>query len=176
MISRSVFKCYHLHMDIKPCKPYISRVGCRKLLRMAGGSAFKIYYVSLLGRGNPEPYDWDSSELKPEKFEAELVKLAPEGVGFITVFTPITKIFRFAPSAETIMHVRAINTATMAPLDLARPDNYLEFACYAEAALAADEYRAWAAAKDVEEYLGSFSSFAGGPVVKHDKLAAWCRT
>jgi hypothetical protein len=115
----------------------------------------------------------DTSELKPEKFEAELVKLAPEGVGFITVFTPITKILRFAPSAETIMHVRAINTATMAPLDLARPDNYLEFACYAEAALAADEYRAWAAAVDVEEYLASFSSFAGGPVVKNDKLAVW---
>ncbi len=162
-------------MEIKPCKPYISKVCGWKLLRLPGGSAFKIYYVNLLGRGDPEPYDWANSPVKQEAFEAALAKLAPEGVGFVTAFTPITKIFRFAPSAETIMHVRALNTATMAPLDLARPDGYLEFACYAEAALAADEYRAWANAATVEDYLSSFSTFAGGPVLKNDKLAAYAQ-
>jgi hypothetical protein len=160
-------------MDILPCKPYISRVDGRKLLRRPDGSAFKLYYVSLLGRGKPEPYDWGASPGKAEAFEAALAGLAPEGVGFITAFTPIVKIFRFAPSAETIMHVRVVNPATMAPLDLARPEGYMEFACYAEAALAADEYRAWAAAATVEEYLETFSHFEGGPVVKNDKLAAW---
>lgn len=160
-------------MEIKPCKPYISKVCGYKLLRRPDGSAFKLYYVSLLGRGKPEPYDWATAGIKQDAYEAALARLAPEGVGFITAFTPITKVFRFAPSAETIMHVRAYDSATMEPLDLARPGHYLEFACYAEAELAAEEYRAWAGAPSVEKYLSTFAAFAGGKVASHDKLAAY---
>lgn len=160
-------------MEVKPCGPYNSQVTGRKLLRFADGvSAFKIYYVSLTGRAKPELADWAYSAVKPEQFETELVRLAPEGVGFITAFPPITKIFRFAPSGETILHVRAFKTADLSPLDLARPDGYLEFACYAEAAIAADEYRAWAEARDVEAYLRSYSAFSGGGIADNAKLAA----
>lgn len=161
-------------MEIKPCLPYNSRIDGRALLRLPGGpSAFKIYYVSIPGRENPGRYDWTCSPLKKEEFEAALVKLAPEGVGFVTAFPHITKIFRFAPSGETILHVKAYKTPGLEPLDLGRPDGYLEFACYAEAAIAGDEYAAWARARTVEEYLSGFSPFAGGGILNHAKLAAY---
>lgn len=160
-------------MEIKPCNPYNSAVVGRKLVKLAGGSAFKVYYVSLTGRAEPERCDWAYSAAKPADFEKALLKLNPEGVGFITAFPPITKIFRFAPSGETIMHVRGLKTDGLAPLDLNRPDGYLEFACYAEAAIAADEYRAWAGAAGVADYLEYFSPFEGGAVVDHAKLAAY---
>jgi len=160
-------------MEIKPCNPYNSVVVAKDLLRLAGGSAFKIYYVSLTGRANPEKCDWAFSTVTADKFESALVKFNPEGVGFITAFPPITKIFRFAPSGETILHVRGLQTEGLAPLDLNRPDGYLEFACYAEAAIAADEYRKWAEAKNVGEYLEYFSPFTGGPVADHAKLSAY---
>ncbi|HNW43401.1 MAG TPA: hypothetical protein PKI19_02785 [Elusimicrobiales bacterium] len=161
-------------MEIKPCGKYDSRVDGSKLLTFAGGlSAFKIYYVSIPGRPQPEKYEWPLSALTPAAFEAALLRLAPEGIGFVTAFPHITKIFRFAPSAETILHVRAYKTADLSPLGLERPDAYLEFACYAEAMLAADEYRSWAAAASVKEYLAYFSAFAGGPVKENAKLAAY---
>lgn len=161
-------------MEIKPCPPYDSRVDGRKLLRLPSGpSAFKIYYVSIPRVENPGRTDWAHSPLKQDGFEAALARLAPEGVGFVTAFPHITKIFRFAPSAETILHVKAYKTPGLEPLDLAKPDGYLEFACYAEAELARDEYALWAKAKTVEEYLGAFSHFAGGGIADNAKLAAY---
>ena len=161
-------------MEIKPCLPYDSRVDGRKLLRLpAGPSAFKIYYVSIPRVENPGRTDWAHSALKQDDFEAALARLAPEGVGFVTAFPHITKVFRFAPSAETILHVKAYRTPGLEPLDLGRPDGYLEFACYAEAAIAGDEYALWAGAKTVEEYLAAFSPFAGGGIAAHAKLAAY---
>ncbi|OGR77387.1 MAG: hypothetical protein A2X32_04250 [Elusimicrobia bacterium GWC2_64_44] len=163
-------------MDIKPCQPYNSRVDGRALLRLPlGPSAFKIYYVSIPGRDNPGRCDWAHSQLKKPDFEAALAKLAPEGVGFVTAFPHITKIFRFAPSGETILHVKAYKTPGLEPLDLGRPDGYLEFACYAEAELARDEYARWASAATVEDYLAWFSPFAGGGIADHTKLAGWAR-
>lgn len=161
-------------MEIKPCRPYNSKITRKSLLRLADGlSAFKVYFVSLTGRDMPEKFDWERSPLKPEAFEAALAKLAPEGVGFVTAFPHITKVFRFAPSGETILHVRAYKTADLSPLDLGRPDGYLEFACYAEAALAGDEYRAWAEAAAVKEYLEYFSPFGQGGIADNTKLAAY---
>jgi len=161
-------------VEIKPCLPYNSRIDGRKLLRLPGGpSAFKIYYVSIPGRENPGRYDWAFSSLKPAEFEAGLAKLAPEGVGFVTAFPHITKIFRFAPSGETILHVKAFKTPGLEPLDLGRPDGYLEFACYAEAAIAGDEYGKWASAATVEDYLTFFSPFEGGGILDNTKLAAY---
>jgi hypothetical protein len=161
-------------VDIKPCLPYNSRIDKRSLLRLPGGpSAFKIYYVSITGRENPGRYDWAFSELKPPGFESALLKLAPEGVGFVTAFPHITKIFRFAPSGETILHVKAYKTPSLEFLDLGRPDGYLEFACYAEAELARDEYACWASAGTVEDYLAYFSPFEGGGIADNAKLAAY---
>ena len=66
-----------------------------------------------------------------------LSRAAVKGIGFVTAFPHVTKVFRFAPSAETVLHVRAFHTADLTPMELARENGYLEFACYAEAALAA---------------------------------------
>lgn len=163
-------------MEIKPCGRYEARTDGAKLLRLKDGlSAFKLYYVSLTGRDKPENYEWPRAALSRDAFEASLAALAPEGVGFVTAFPHITKVFRFAPSAETILHVRAYKTADLSPLALARPGDNLEFACYAEAAIAADEYHKWASAGTVEEYLAYFSPFQCGAVKDAAKLAAYAR-
>jgi hypothetical protein len=101
------------------------------------------------------------------------VNLPVEGVGFIVTFPHITKVFRFAPAMETVMHVRAFNTPDMSPIDLQRDDGFIEFACYAEAAIAADEYHLWSKSETVEEYLKTFSPFVDGPVKSSTKLAAF---
>ena len=46
----------------------------------------------------------------------------------------------------------------------------MEFACLAEALIAADEYGFWAEAATVEDYLVRWSAFKEGPIVRHDKL------
>jgi hypothetical protein len=46
-------------------------------------------------------------------------------------------------------------------------------ACYAEAAIAADEYRAWAESGTVNDYLALGSDAADFPVVSNSKLAAY---
>jgi len=161
-------------MHIKPCRSYHSRTARRSLLRMGDGkSAFKAYYLSIVGRDEPAKYEWEYCPLTIEDFQRRLLADGLDGVGFITAFPHITKVFRFAPSMETVLHVRAFTTADLAPLDLAREDGYLEFACYAEAAIAAEEYHAWARAATVEEYLAFYSGFDDGPVANHGKLAGY---
>ncbi len=157
---------------IKPCLPYHSKTIGRTLLKMPDGkSAFKVYFISLVGRDDPGRYEWDRGPLTPADFQARLLKSGLEGVGFVTAFPHITKAFRFAPDAETILHVRAFRTRELQPLELVRAEQFMEFACYAEAAIAADEYRAWANAGRVEAYLKSFSAFEDGPVRARAKLA-----
>jgi hypothetical protein len=163
-------------MQINSCRPYRSQTTQRSLLRLADGiSVFKIYYLSIVGRDDPTKYEWEHSPLTIEDFETRLLAGDTEGVGFITAFPHIAKVFRFAPSMETVLHVRAFHTADLAPLDLAREDGYVEFACYAEAAIAAEEYHAWAKAATVEEYLAFRSDFDDGPVASHRKLAEYWR-
>jgi hypothetical protein len=110
-----------------------------------------------------------------DSFVSDLRHVPVEGVGFITAFPHIAKIFRFAPSMETVLHVRAYATPELTPLNLGRDDNFVEFACYAEAAIAADEYAAWARARTVEDYLAYSSPFDEGPVTNPAKLAAYAK-
>jgi len=163
-------------MNIKPCRSYHSTTVQRDLLRLADGkSAFKVYYLNIVGRDDPSKYEWEFCPLAIEDFESRLLTGDLEGVGFITAFPHITKVFRFAPSMETVLHVRAFNTADLAPLDLAREDGYVEFACYAEAAIAAEEYHAWTKALTVADYLTFRSDFDDGPVANHRKMAEYFR-
>lgn len=163
-------------MDIKPCRPYHSITTRKICLRLPDGqSVFKVYFLSLVGRDDPARYEWEHASLTPAALEERLRQAAPEGIGFITAFPHITKVFRFAPSSETVLHVRAFHTRDLAPLDLAREDLYLEFACYAEAGIAADEYRLWAGAKTVAAYLQTFSGFDDGLIVNHAKLGEYYR-
>ena len=91
----------------------------------------------------------------------------------MTAFPHIAKVFRYAPEAEILMCVKAFNSRDFAPISLARAEGYLEFACYAEAVLAADEYHAWARAHTVDEYLAQWSSLTEAPIAESAKLRTW---
>lgn len=161
-------------MKVVPCRPYHGRVVERSMATMAdGASRFKVYFVSIIGRDQPERYEWDRCGLAPAEFLRSFCGTALEGVGFVTAFPHITKVFRYSPEAEILLNVKALNTRDFSPLDLARPEGYVEFACYAEAALAADEYHAWARAESVADYLKIWSAVADTPIVAPAKLRAW---
>jgi hypothetical protein len=88
-------------------------------------------------------------------------------------FPHVTKLYRFAPSAETVLDVREFHTDGLRPNDCTRADGFHELACYAEAVLVAAEYHAWARATSVEEYLAFRATEADFPVASHTKLAAY---
>jgi hypothetical protein len=157
---------------IKPCNTYHAVLNSRELCRLADGkSVFKVYFIDIIGRKELVGTVWAQSGMSVKDFPARLARTdGVEGVGFITAFPHITKVFRFGPEAETVMNVSAWDTRSMAPISLSRSQGYVEFACLAEAAIAADEYNAWARTRTVDEYLQQWSSFADGPIARHDKL------
>ena len=164
-------------MEVKACRPYHSTTIARRVVRMPDGkSVFKVYYASIINRPERTRYEWQEDTPYAAEFERRLSALPVEGVGFVIAFPHITKIFRFAPAMETVLHVRAFNTPDLSPLELQRADAFLEFACYAEAAIAADEYRLWASSGTVADYLRGFSAFVDGPVATNTKLAEYWRT
>jgi hypothetical protein len=144
------------------------------MLRMPDGkSVFKVYFVDIIGRKQPERYEWKLCGRSQEDFLARLKALRIEGVGFVIAFPHITKVYRYGPNPEIVINVRAFKTDGLEPLSLERSEGYMEFACLAEAVIAADEYRSWANARSVEEYLKSWSSFEDGPIVEHGKLGRY---
>lgn len=156
-------------MQVVETRSYDARLVQRALVRGGDGlSSFKSYRLDIVGRENPERYEWGPSGLDPERLRLWLA--SQEGVGWVTAFPHITKLFRFDPAVETVLTVRAFRTPSMEPLDLGRPEGFVEFACLAEALIAADEYRLWARAPDVSRYLASWSRFRGGAVRDHSKL------
>ena len=159
-------------LPLKPANPYHAVIGSRDLVRGADGkTAFKVYFVDIIGRADPTRTEWDKCGLRKDAFLAALAKTdGIEGVGFITAFPHITKAFRCGPESEIVMNVRAWNTRDMSRLDLARSDGYVEFACLAEAMIGADEFQFWAQADSVAAYLAQWSSYTGGPVARRDKL------
>lgn len=163
-------------MQIAVCRTYHAITSGATTLSMPDGkSAFKVYYISIVGRDRPELYEWERSALTQDEFERTFVEGAHEGVGFVIAFPHITKVFRFGPSMETVIDIREFDTPGMRPKSCDRDDGYHEFACYAEAVLAAEEYHAWAQASSVEAYLESLSAAADFPVARNDKLAEyWC--
>jgi hypothetical protein len=159
-------------MQIAPCRTYHALTAGRSLVRMPDGiSAFKVYYISVIGRDTPERFEWQHCRRTFADFEAALLGGGYEGVGFVIAFPHVTKIFRFSPGGETVLDVREFHTDGMRPMDCSRGEGFHEFACYAEAAIAADEYQAWAKAATVQEYLGFRSEAADFPVASNSKLA-----
>jgi len=136
-----------------------------------GKSVFKVYYISVIGRDRPELYEWQRSPRTTADFERMFVGGSHEGIGFVIAFPHVTKVYRFSPEGETILDVREFNTEGMTDRDCSRSDGYHELACYAEAAIAADEYRAWAQSGSVHEYLALCSDASDFPVVSNVKLA-----
>jgi len=157
---------------IKPCSPYHAVAVGRDLIRPRDGkSCFKVYFLDIVGRPDPARTVWAASGLDQRDYLGRLAAAGDvEGVGFVTAFPHITKVFRFGPEAETVLNVRAWNSRDMTPLGLARSHGYVEFACLAEALIAADEYRIWAEAESVADYLARWSDFADGAVLRHEKL------
>ncbi len=160
-------------IDPKPANPYDARAAGKRLLRCPDGrSAFKVYFVDIVGRVDPARCEWDRCPTDRDAFLAGLAGVA-EGIGFVTAFPHVTKLFRFGPHAETVLDVRGYRTADLTEYPLPRGDGTFEFACLAEALIAADESSFWASAADVEEYLGRWSAFAAAKVADHGKLARW---
>lgn len=163
-------------MLITKCNPYHARTIGQKLIHMPDGkSVFKIYYLSIIGRDKPERYEWEYSPHTQDDFEGMFLLGKQEGIGFVTAFPHITKVFRFSPSAETILDVGEFDTASMQPKDCSREDGSHEFACYAEAAISADEYVAWADATTVDKYLQFRCSKTEFPIASNIKLAGYWR-
>lgn len=163
-------------IEPKPANPYDARISGTRLVRGPDRrSAFKVYFLDIVGRANPERYEWDRCATGRDAFLAGLRELA-DGVGFVTAFPHVTKLFRFGPHVETVLDVRGFRTPDLSEYPLARGDGTAEFACLAEALIAADEYGFWAAAADVGEYLGCWSAFAAGRIADPGKLGRYWRT
>jgi hypothetical protein len=161
-------------MLIQPCKPYHARVVDTSILWMPDGrSAFKIYYLSIVGRAERARYEWECSSLSLAAFEEAFLGSGQQGVGFVTAFPHITKVFRFSPTAETVLDVAGYRTPGLSPWDGARPDGFSEFACYAEAVIAAGEFASWAGAASVEAYLSYRCEALEFPIQYSDKLRAY---
>ena len=163
-------------MQILKCKPYHARTTAHNLLHMPDRkSVFKIYYVSIVGRDNPEQYEWEHCLYTQADFEQAFLSSAFEGIGFVTVFPHITKVFRFSPYAEIVLDVSEFNTVDMKLKDCSRLDGSHEFACFAESVISADEYEAWANTASVAEYLLFRCSKTEFPVASEKKLTVyWC--
>ena len=158
-------------MKIPDCRPYHAVTSSVSLVRMPDGkSAYRIYYLSIIGRDKPGLYEWEHCPLPKAQFEEAFRSGGHEGIGFVTAFPHITKVFRFGPSMETVLDIQEYDTDGMAVRDCSRDDGYHEFACYAEAVIAAEEYHAWAKAESVEDYLRAACDCTDFPVVSRAKL------
>lgn len=161
-------------MNIKPCGTYQAHIEDCTLVRMPDGkSAFKIYFVSIVGRPNRERFEWEHCPLNKASFVEAFRASGREGIGFVCAFPHITKVFVFPPRAEVLLDVCAFDTATGASISLEKENGYYEFACLAEAVIAQDEYLAWAAAADVAGYLEHVMPSGEAAVAANDKLARY---
>ena len=161
-------------MQIPECRSYHAITSSVSAVDMPDGkSVFKVYYLSIVGRDRPELYEWERCELSKAAFEETLRSRGQEGVGFVTAFPHITKILRFGPGMETVMDILEFDTDSLKPRDRSRDDGYHEFACYAEAVIAAEEYHAWAKAETVAEYLDFRCATTSFPVASNSKLRAY---
>ncbi len=161
-------------MNIKPCAPYQGQVVQRATITMPDGvSVFKTYFVSITGRAEPTRYEWGVCAITMGEVESMLRNSGIEGVGFVTAFPHITKVFRFAPAVETVLHVRAFHTPELQTMGLDRDDGFTEFACLGEALIAADEYRFWAQSVDVSAYIKQWSEWQCGGIRNPAKLGEY---
>ncbi len=139
-------------MKTRPCMPYDARLDGLELLG-DGTPRLKLYYVSIVGRDGPERYEWGRSPVDRNLLAERLLEAFGDGVGFGVAFPHIAKLFRFSPSAETVIDVAAFAVEPFGPLDLSAEGGFSQFGCLAETVIAAAEHEAWALAGSVEDYL-----------------------
>ena len=155
--------------SIEACQTYAARSAGRAVYQN-GPHAFKVYLIDITGRQRPERYEWDRAGLDRDSVVAGLKRAGVEGVGFVCAFPHIAKVFRFGPESETVLNVRAFRPADFTELDLARSDGYVEYACLAESVIADAEYRLWAEARSVPDYLDRWVDWQPVAVADEGKL------
>jgi len=155
--------------EVKRSNPYTSQVVGRATVEFGDGSAFKVYFVDIVGRDDPTKYEWAQCGCTQEEFLERLRELSPEGIGFVTAFPHITKVFQFGPSPETNLYTRAYCTAGFEelPLDYS---GATEVACAAEALILAEEFKLWLAARTVDEYLAKTTDAGDAAFANHEKM------
>ena len=160
---------------MKPCNTYHGILSGKALHRGGDGrTALKVYFIDIIGRAEPAKTVWSESGMTHDGSLEGLGRAeGVEGDGFVTALPHITKVFRFGPEAETVANVRAWNTRDLSPLALNRSQEYVEFACLAEAAIGAAEFAFWAAAESVETYFEQWCAESDWPIVSNTKLAAY---
>ncbi len=145
-------------MIVEACSSYQAQMDDFRLVHKADGkSVFKIYYCSITGRPFPDRYEWARCKISKDQFAADFAASAYEGIGFVTAFPHIAKVFRFAPKVEILEHVCAFKPEDGSAISLVRDEGFYEYACLAEAVLANEEFKFWAEADSVEEYLAQRS-------------------
>jgi hypothetical protein len=161
-------------MEIAACRTYHAVLSGSTMLSMPDAkSVYKVYYISIIGRDQPELFEWEHCARSKEEFEQAFAAHGFQGIGFAIAFPHITKVFRFAPTMETVLDIGEFETDGIRPKNCDRGDGFHEFACYAEAVIAAEEYHAWACAASVPEYLETRCSSDAFPVASNDKLARY---
>lgn len=159
---------------VDACQSYAARPAGRAVYQN-GPHAFKIYLIDITGRAQPERYEWDRCGLERDAVLAGLKRAGVEGVGFVCAFPHIAKVFRFGPESETVLNVRAFRPVDFTEIDLTRSDGYVEYACLAESVIADAEYRLWAGARTVPEYLTRWVEWQPVAVADEGKLRRYYR-
>ena len=157
---------------VEACQSYAARPAGR-VVYQNGPHAFKVYFIDITGRQHPERYEWDRCGRERDGILAGLKRAGIEGIGFVCAFPHVAKVFRFGPENETVLHVRAFRPADFAEIDLARSDGYAEYACLAESIIADAEYRLWAGAGAVAEYLARWVDWQPIAVADEGKLGRY---
>ncbi len=164
-------------MKVASCNSYHAIVDDYQIVHKADGlSAFKVYFCSITGRDTPERYEWSRCAWQKQTFLSQLQNSNYEGIGFVTAFPHIAKIFLYAPKNEILQHVSAFKPESFEALSLQREDGFLEFACLAEGVIAAAEFNYWAEANSVEEYLAKIGEFPPLGILRNDKLRQYWRS
>ncbi|NLF92844.1 MAG: hypothetical protein GX564_03065 [Oligosphaeraceae bacterium] len=164
-------------MKISPCNSYHALVeDCQILRKDDAQSVFKVYFCSITGRATPERFEWAHCQQSKQDFLDNLQKSNFEGIGFVTAFPHIAKIFLYAPQNEILQYVSAFKPTSGECAPLQRENNFLEFACLAEAVIAAQEFNFWAESDSVAEYLSRIGQFAPLSIVRNDKLQQYWRS
>ena len=157
-------------IEVKKGNPYTSKVvGKTQVAFEDSGSALKVYFIDIRGRDDRAKYEWSHCGRTQEDLLERLGQLKPEGIGFVTAFPHITKVFQFGPTVETNLYTTAYKTETFAelPLDYS---GATEVGCAAEILIAAAEMRFWLDAESVDEYLAQTCDAGDAAFRNHLKM------
>jgi hypothetical protein len=142
-------------LKVKPAQDYQSRCAGTRRLELEDGSRFKVYVLEIVGRANPERYEWRFSGRSPEQALAQLGRAGISGVGFICLFPHIAKVFFFGETLETNLCAQAWRGDPWQRAAL-EDERGCEVACAGEMDVASKEFALWRETASVGAYLERF--------------------